>query len=940
MKKIIFTLVGISFLIFSCQNELLDLQESSIQSESFSSSPQSGVVECKVIDADRAPFGDRQPAANLWWSLNGGNDYFTTSTYFSSSEDHKLNFIEVDDNTARIIGSTINEKGCVVEVDVRLINKKNWDDWSTSTINGIPGNHKKEGTAGNASQSGDMNFYVIDSENSTLKATGTCGTGVESGKIYGLEQRPDPFTQSDNFGAHVGPGGANYDSNKGAIGLSTWGWIFDLDTKERLWKMDFNFLIDECKEIEEECKDCEGNVTELTLQYNGTEDAYIEVKTKDEGVNGSKIVFEGNVGPGGTFTIYGNDENGTFGDEIKVYVDGDYVKIKTDCSEDIGPGLILEDIEVISGKSTNGAYLCPKACDECEGKVNNLTLQYNGAEDANIRVETKKDGENGEKVVFEGMVEAGAEFSFVGNDKKGTLGTEITIYVNDVVNTKIHTSCSQPIGPGLMSGDFEVISGSSREGGDLCPVDTPPGSGDDCNECKGKVTRLDLTYNGTSDALVQVVQKKDNLIAFDSNVMAGDTFTFYGKDDKGTLGTEIIIYVNGFEAQRIHTSCSDPIGAGAVFGDFTVEGGASREGGELCPVDVPPTNTECECNGGIVSVTFTYSGDVNDLSSDDDDASFTDNGNGTVTLATFDGDKLSNPEIFVNGNNVGEIHASCSDNILGLSYGDLKVVEYVDKDGNVTSVDGCSQLPPGDDCSECDGKITRLDLQYNGSGSSIEITQKKDGQVVYDGSVSSGAEFTINGKDDKGTLGTEIIIKIDGVENQRIHTSCSVEIGAGSIFGDFAVLGGASRNGGELCPVEPDDTPPASTECDCDGKIVKMSVEYSGPNGATITVGDDEDGNNSKSWDNVQKGTILTAELGDIGNWWYWSVNGTVEAAIHTSCSDDILGNVNAHKSTFGNMGIYDDPEDDDENSRNDGTFLVTYHKDGKGNECSLDIAA
>ncbi|SHI49518.1 hypothetical protein SAMN05216261_0791, partial [Algibacter luteus] len=33
------------------------------------------------------------------------------------------------------------------------------------------------------------------------------------------------------------------------------------------------------------------------------------------------------------------------------------------------------------------------------------------------------------------------------------------------------------------------------------------------------------------------------------------------------------------------------------------------------------------------------------------------------------------------------------------------------------------------------------------------------------------------------------------------HTSCSVEIGPGSIFGDFSVIGGASRNGGELCPI-------------------------------------------------------------------------------------------------------------------------------------------
>jgi hypothetical protein len=35
----------------------------------------------------------------------------------------------------------------------------------------------------------------------------------------------------------------------------------------------------------------------------------------------------------------------------------------------------------------------------------------------------------------------------------------------------IHTSCSDPIGPGFVSGDFTVMSGYSRNGGLLCPLD-------------------------------------------------------------------------------------------------------------------------------------------------------------------------------------------------------------------------------------------------------------------------------------------------------------------------------------------------------------------------------------------------------------------------------------------------------------------------------------
>ena len=78
----------------------------------------------------------------------------------------------------------------------------------------------------------------------------------------------------------------------------------------------------------------------------------------------------------------------------------------------------------------------------------------------------KKDG----KTVYNSLVMAGGTFTFSGQWKRNTLGTEIMIYVDGKLNTKIHTSCSQPIGPGLISGDFEVISGESRNGGKLCPL--------------------------------------------------------------------------------------------------------------------------------------------------------------------------------------------------------------------------------------------------------------------------------------------------------------------------------------------------------------------------------------------------------------------------------------------------------------------------------------
>jgi len=105
-------------------------------------------------------------------------------------------------------------------------------------------------------------------------------------------------------------------------------------------------------------------------------------------------------------------------------------------------------------------------CGECKGKVTELTLKYNGSTEAYVEVQQKKP----EEIIFSGLVQPGDAFTFIGTDKKNTMGTEIRISVDGVLDTKIHTSCSQPIGPGLISGDFEVIGGYSKDGGTLCPI--------------------------------------------------------------------------------------------------------------------------------------------------------------------------------------------------------------------------------------------------------------------------------------------------------------------------------------------------------------------------------------------------------------------------------------------------------------------------------------
>ncbi|MFK5971947.1 MAG: hypothetical protein QM485_01585 [Flavobacteriaceae bacterium] len=250
MKKIYISILSICLILFSCEIEKIDNSEtlSEIQAKGNINSKKVNepdiIRECIVMDVDRCPFGDRQPAANFWWPENE-TDYFNPATYFSSTDEHQLIFTEYANGTANIKGSTTMGT-CVVNVDVWLKDKKSWTEWSA-----LGGGHKKEGCAGDASDEENMNFYIIDSEKSILISKG--GDCIAEG-TFGLEQRPDPSDiNTPNYGAHVGPGGANYDSELGALGLSTWAWITDISTGDRLWIMDFNFTFD-CDVKEPECE--------------------------------------------------------------------------------------------------------------------------------------------------------------------------------------------------------------------------------------------------------------------------------------------------------------------------------------------------------------------------------------------------------------------------------------------------------------------------------------------------------------------------------------------------------------------------------------------------------------------------------------------------------------------------------------------------------------
>ncbi len=101
-------------------------------------------------------------------------------------------------------------------------------------------------------------------------------------------------------------------------------------------------------------------------------------------------------------------------------------------------------------------------------------------------------------------------------------------------------------------------------------------------DCSGNVTQLKLRYNGTEDAIVSVTATNVKKVLYRKRLSPGDDFKLIGFDSEGTLGSEIHITVKGKYNTTIDTSCPDPNILGYTYGDFTIEGGSSLNGGEFC----------------------------------------------------------------------------------------------------------------------------------------------------------------------------------------------------------------------------------------------------------------------------------------------------------------------------------------------------------------------
>ncbi|MBT8229738.1 MAG: HYR domain-containing protein, partial [Bacteroidia bacterium] len=107
-----------------------------------------------------------------------------------------------------------------------------------------------------------------------------------------------------------------------------------------------------------------------------------------------------------------------------------------------------------------------------------------------------------------------------------------------------------------------------------------------------------------------------------------------------------------------------------------------------CMPSDPPPNITCECKGGMIELVIDYAGGAG-ANLTVNDGTITDNGDGTYTVSNGR-EKLEKNFEIDDGTDLGEIHTSCSQDILGQTFaGVYTVVAHTDKYGNISTVEGC-----------------------------------------------------------------------------------------------------------------------------------------------------------------------------------------------------------------------------------------------------------
>jgi hypothetical protein len=365
--------------------------------------------------------------------------------------------------------------------------------------------------------------------------------------------------------------------------------------------------------------------------------------------------------------------------------------------------------------------------------------------------------------------------------------------------------------------------------------------------CDGKVNYLRLRNNDDESHHFKITEKKGYVTIFSGDVDSNGEFDVscdgMNCDNQNTLGTQINIYVDMKLCGSIHTSCSQPIWIGQLVdlcnGEVEIEivAGSSRNTDTLCNSD--------SCDGSDDG----KGGWKNDDNKDTGSHKWTgwkSSGDTQTYNYNHDSTKSLNSKMVVPQAKTGSVQYNGG---------------HTNKDSGSGSNDESSSV----DCPDCicDGKVKKLTFKYKGS-SCVDITIKSnkesshrrmidmsqfdpkvaelitnfqskihnnnnrklltyghkgrynkgskwnDGITFYSKRVCPWETFTIDGSgkvcDKYDTLGDEITVVLGDGRTVKIRTNCDDDIWIGEEFldGDLVIIGGESKNNGQLCTSKTD----------------------------------------------------------------------------------------------------------------------------------------
>lgn len=143
------------------------------------------------------------------------------------------------------------------------------------------------------------------------------------------------------------------------------------------------------------------------------------------------------------------------------------------CGEKLGLLLIPNDPDNVQSLLIAKEIPAEEECDDCIGKVTDLTLNWDWHNSHRVRVYQRYENTWYAAKIFDQVVGPNENFDLSGVNHDGTFGKWLYIYVGHCYYTKIKTNCHINIGPGYRRGVIEVVSGESTLGGELCEYEPP-----------------------------------------------------------------------------------------------------------------------------------------------------------------------------------------------------------------------------------------------------------------------------------------------------------------------------------------------------------------------------------------------------------------------------------------------------------------------------------